>query len=231
MINLRTNHLLSFAFAFYLLAQAFQQFVLLAGPLASVSGLEQSIVSGQHSLNYVRHYLVYASMFLMVPAFIILGLRFYTKNPILSIVAIVFLLFFCLIEISYRSVHIFQVLHIWGKEFVEAPIEHQVDLLPKFKYYYQAINAIYFPLLTSLLVGSACLCVLSYKDKEWIVSAAMAISSIQQISRLTSYTSFGFLDIFSGIWYFVLVFLTFVLLIIWATRAVSRKTHDTAERI
>jgi hypothetical protein len=177
------------------------------------------------------HYLIYASMFLMVPAFIILGLHFYKQNPTVSIIAIVFLLLFCLFEISYRSVHIFQVLNIWGKEFAEAPIEYRVDLLPKFKYFYQTVNAIYFPLLTSLLVGSGCLCILSYKSKEWIVSAAMAISSIQQISRLTSYTFFGFLNIFSGIWYFALVSITFVLLIIWTVRNISRETLKAADKV
>lgn len=221
MIKLRTNHFLIFALAFYILAQAFQQYVLLVGPLASATGIEQSILSGQHRLNYTRHYFIYASMFLMVPAFIIIGLRFYKRNPTLSIVAIVFLLFFCLIEISYRSVHIFQVLTIWGKEFIDAPAQNRLDLLPKFQYFYQIVNAIYFPLLTSLLVGSVCLSFLSYKAKEWILAVAMGISSIQQISRLSSYTPFDSLDVFGGIWYFVLVFFTFVLLIIWASKDLS----------
>jgi hypothetical protein len=225
MSNVSTRYFLIFALSFYLFAQTFQQFVLLAGPLASVTGIEQSILAGQHSLNSARHYLIYASMFLMVPAFIILGLHFFKQNPILSIVAIAFLLLFCLLEILYRSVHIFQVHHIWGKEFAEALVEYRMDLLPKFKYFYQTVNAIYFPLLTSLLAGSGCLCVLSYKSKEWLVCTAMAISSIQQISRLTSYTPLNFLDVFSGIWYYILVFITFGLLIIWAVRDVPHKTH------
>jgi hypothetical protein len=230
MSSVSTRHYLLFSFSFYLLAQAFQQYVLLVGPLASVTGMEQSILSGQHSLNSVRHYLIYASMFLMVPAFVILGLHFFKQNPVVSIVAIVFLLLFCLLEISYRSIHIFQVHNVWGKEFAEASAEQRLDLLPKFKYFYQTINAIYFPLLTSLLIGSGCLCILSYRSKEWVLCTAMVISSIQQISRLTSYTPLKFLDVFSGIWYFVLVFVTFGLLIIWAVRDLSR-TRNVADRI
>jgi hypothetical protein len=217
-MNSHSRHFLLFAFSFYLIAQTFQQYVLLAGPLASVTGLESTLLAGQHPLNHVRHYLIYFSMFLMIPAFVVMCLQFIGQNKVLSIVAMAFFLFFCALEISYRSIHIFQVMNVWGKEFSESPVDLRADLLPKFQYFFQAIRALYFPLLLSLLMGSACLFALSLQARMWAWSAAMAISCLQQLSRLAGYTPLSFLDVFTGIGYYVLVLGTFGLLIYGTTR-------------
>src|SRR5687767_9734850 len=100
MNSLAHYRILAFVLAFYILAQLFQQYVLRLGPLSGVEGLEQTIVAGQHPLNYMRMTLVLFSMFLMVPGAIILGSHFYSARPLLSAVAVVFFLFFCLFEIT-----------------------------------------------------------------------------------------------------------------------------------
>jgi hypothetical protein len=206
----------AFSLVFYLAAQIFQQYVLLLGPLSSVSGLEESIIAGQHPLNYARYVFVLFSMFLMVPGFLLLGLHFYKKDHMIAILAIIFFMFFCLFEIAYRSVQLFQVMMVWGKKFTEAtPVERE-SLITMFQDFYGTVNALYFPLLLSLFLGSFflfCLSVKSYAD--WPVSVAMGVSSIQQLSRLSGYTPFYFLDVFKGPWYFFMVLITFGLLIFW----------------
>lgn len=214
---------LALLMTFYLVAQIFQQFVLRVGPLASVEGLEETIIAGQHPLNYMRMILILLSMFFMVPGFIILGLHFYRNSPLLSIVSIAFFLFFCLFETSYRSVQLFQVMMIWGKEYAQAGAEARAVLLPQFQTFYDTVNAIYFPLLFSMFLGSLCLFFASLKDATGkLITIAMGISAIQQLSRLSGYTPFDALNIFTGIWYFVLVALVFGLSIFWAIRMASK---------
>jgi hypothetical protein len=211
-------NLLIFILGFYFTAQVFQQYVRL-GPLSGVEGLEQNIMADQHPLNYTRMVLILLSMFLMVPGAIILGLHFYQKSPLLSIVSIVFFLFFCLFETSYRSVQLFQVTMVWGSEFSRATPEIRAALLPKFQNFYDSVNALYFPLLFSLLLGSTCLLFASLKDNtSKLVSVAMGVHVIQQLSRLSSYTPFDALNIFTGFWYFLFVAIVFGLLIYWAVR-------------
>jgi hypothetical protein len=217
-----TRSFLIFALAFYLLAQAFQQYVLLAGPLASVAGLEQSIVAGQHTLNYVRYGLIYASMFLMVPVFVIVCLSFRKSHPVASTTALVFFVLFCTFEIGYRSVHLFQVAGAWGKEFVLADTIARATLLPRFQLFYQTVNALYVPLLLCLLAGSACLAWVAFQSGNRLLFLAMIISAIQQLSRLAGYTPLHFLDVFTGIWYFVLVLFSFGLMIAWVARLPQR---------
>lgn len=213
-----TRYYLIFALAFYLIAQAFQQYVLLAGPLASVAGLEQTIIAGQHPLNYVRHGLIYASMFVMLPAFAILCGHVRKSHPVLSTTALIFFGLFCAFEIGYRSVHLFQVVGIWGKEFELANALAREALLPRFQLFYQTVNALYVPLLLCLFAGSVCLAWVAAQSKNNLLSVAMVISSIQQLSRLAGYTPLHFLDVFTGIWYFVLVLFSFGLMIVWAAR-------------
>jgi len=214
MLSPRAYTFLIAAFSFYLITQIFQQYVLLFGPLESIAGLDQSIVVSQHPLNKVRHISIYASMFVMVPAYILLGLHYYKRNKVISIVAITFFLFFCFFEIGYRSIYIFQVLMVWGKEYALAIPANRILLLPRFQYFFGTVEAIYFPLLLSLMVGSLCLLICSINEKPPLLPIAMGISVLQQLSRLAAYTPFESLNIFSGVWYFVLVLITFSMLII-----------------
>jgi hypothetical protein len=217
-----------FSLAFYLAAQIFQQYVVILGPLSSASTLEENILAGQHPLNYARYVFILFSMFLMVPGFLLLGLYFYKKNQVLSILAITFFLFFCLFEIAYRSVQLFQVMMVWGKEFARAtPVERE-NLITMFEDFYETVNAIYFPLLLSLFLGSFLLFLLSVKDPaNWPVSTAMAVSSIQQLSRLSGYTPFHFLNVFRGLGYFSLVLITFGLMIYWVLKNKNQFVHNT----
>jgi len=208
---------LIFAFSFYLFAQAFQQVVLL-GPLSSLSGLDQTILESQHPANLLRHFLIYTSMYLLVPAFILLGMGYWSQYKILAAVGTVFFIFFCFIEIAYRSVHIFQVLLVWGKEYAAVAAVDRPALLPKFQYFFGIVEAIYVPLLLSLMLGSLCLFSIGIKDKAKLLTIAMGVSTLQQVSRLMSYTPFDFLNVFIGIWYFVPVAITFGCLIATSIR-------------
>ncbi|MBX2895461.1 MAG: hypothetical protein KF763_08460 [Cyclobacteriaceae bacterium] len=205
---------LIFALAFYLFAQAYQQYVLLAGPLAGVQGLHSAILVSTHPLNVIRHVLIYLSMFLMLPAFVMLALR-YQMQKIFSRLAIIFFCTFCLIEIGYRSVYLFQYLNVTANEYALAAPEAQQHLLPQIQNFFAAIEKIYLPLLIALLLGSLFMLLASAKAKTNWMTIAMAVSVVQQVSRLAGYTALSFLNVFSGIWYFVLVAITFGSLLIY----------------
>ena len=97
----------------------------------------------------------------------------------------------------------------------------QAMLLPKFHSFFSNIDLIYIPLLLSLLIGSLFLMLLSVKVKNHLITVAMAISVIQQLSLLSGSTSLKFLNVFNGVWYYILAFLTFSLLILGGLK--SRK--------
>lgn len=208
---------LLYILAFYLFAQIFQQLVLRMEPMASASGLEASIIAGQSPLNIARFFLILLSMFLMVGGYLILTLHFYEKSPLLSILSFLFFLFFCLFEIGYRSVELFQVVIVWGREFTNSLQVERALLLAKFRLFNEVVTAIYFPLLFSQLIASICLFVATLKDEFGkLVMIAMAFNTIRLVLRLSGFTPFDYLNIFSGGWYFPPVALIFVLLIWWA---------------
>lgn len=216
--------ILLFILVFYLLAQTFQ-FTIRLGALSPGGSLEEDIIKGQHPLNYVRRVLILLSMFLMVPGFTILSLHFYRKSWLASIVAVVFFIFFCLFEISYRSVELFQATAIWGREFVQVIPQDKARLLSRFQLFNDTIDAIYFPLLSSLLIGSLCICYASFKRKsDRLVTVAMGVSAVQQVARLSGYTGSDLLA-FLGRYYFPIVTVTFVLLIVWTIKASRDMRH------
>lgn len=150
---MRHYNILVSLLAFYLAAQIFQQIILRVGPLSTAAGLEETIISGQHPLNIARLFLVLLSMFCMVAGYLILSLHFYEKAPLLSILSFVFFFIFCLFEIDYRSVELFQVVTVWGKEFTDSLPGERALLLGKFRSFNESVNAIYFPLLFSQLIA------------------------------------------------------------------------------
>ncbi|MBA4056857.1 MAG: hypothetical protein C0490_19240, partial [Marivirga sp.] len=128
-------------------------------------------------------------MFLMIPGFMLLTFHFYKANLFISAVALVFFILFCSFEITYRSVEYFQVVAVWGKEYVQASVSEKPNLFNKIKIFYDIVHAVYFPLLFSLMTGSLCLLFVSIKNRaNRLVSFAMGIMAIQQISRLLGYT-------------------------------------------
>jgi hypothetical protein len=209
---------LIFAFAFYLAAQAFQQYVLLAGPAANIRILHESILVSQDPLNLVRHGLIYASMFLILPALVILARHYLPIHKGFSWLAAVCFCLFCLIEIGYRTVYVFLLLGVEFKAYAAASAADQALLLSKFQTYFATIDVVYIPLLLALMLGSLFLMLASIKTGTVIVTVAMAISVIQNASRLAGYTPLKSLNVFTGFWYFVPVALTFGLLIIAAVR-------------
>jgi hypothetical protein len=55
----------------------------------------------------------------------------------------------------------------------------------------------------------------------------MGVHVIQQLSRLSSYTPFNALNIFTGFWYFLFVAIVFGLLICWALKM----SQESAKKI
>ena len=220
-ILIQRKHLdgLLFILLFYLGAQVFQQYVFRIGPMSHASGLEDFVVMGQHPLNLLRLFLVLVSMFLMAVGYTILSLYFFHNKPLLVVLAILFFLLFCFLEICYRSVELFQVVQVWGKAYVQETAEMKSILLRKIKDFDELVNAIYFPLLLAHLVGSGLLFFASMDDKATrLVTIAMAANSIRLGLRLTEYTPFTYLNIFGGAWYFPPVAIILLLLIVWTVK-------------
>lgn len=220
-MNTKQKNYLILAFAFYLFAQTYQQYILLFGPMKGVEGMHHIVLASIHPANIVRHVLVWFSMILVLPAFIILLKNFQKTDPVLSRMGMLFFSVFCLLEIGFRSVYLFKILLVDAKNYASANAIDQTILLPKFQSFFSNIELIYIPLLLSLLLGSMFLMLLSVKVKNHLITVAMAISVIQQLSRLSGYTSLKFLNVFNGVWYYILVFLTFSLLILGVLK--SRK--------
>jgi hypothetical protein len=226
-MNKNINYkLLAIILSFYLIAQTFQ-FVVRLGPLSPASSLADGIVLAQHPLNHLRMLLILASMFLMIPGFILLAFHFYKTNLFISAVALVFFILFCSFEITYRSVEYFQVVTVWGKEYVQASVSEKPGLFNKISLFYEIVHAVYFPLLFSLMTGSLCLLFVSIKNRaNRLVAFAMGLMAIQQISRLLGYTPFNYLS-FLNEYYYPVVLVTFLILIFWTVR-VSRTDDFSA---
>lgn len=214
----KPRYYLVFAFTGYLLAQAFQQYVFLWGPLGNVSGMEDLIIAGQHTLNYIRHYLIYGSMILLIPAFIFLGIRFFNVNKWLSILASVSMVLFCLIELAYRSVWLFRVMPVLGARYVTAFAEEREIIALKYAAFFETVHVIYVPLLFFLFTGSVLLGLLALRTHEWLLLVAMTLSGIKNAGRLLGYMGLTGLNVWSDRLYFPFVVMIFSVLIAWSMK-------------
>jgi hypothetical protein len=140
--------------SFYLLAQIFQQYVILFSPISSPVDEKQAFVFSQDGLNFARLTLILFSMFFMVIAWAIICFHFYEVSRFRSVSAFIFLVFFCLFEVLYRSVELFTVVSVWGHEAAAAEGEDFERLADQYKMFNSLVSAIYFPLLFSQFLGS-----------------------------------------------------------------------------
>lgn len=216
-LSVQNKHykVLALAVGFYLVAQTVQ-FILHWTILPHDIPLGEEIVTGQHPLNYVRLALVLASMFIMVPGYLILALNFYREQPLRSLVAATFFLFFCLFEMTYRSIELFQAVSTWGSAYASADPCMRAELFPKFQEFYSLVEVVYFPLLVSLLIGSACLCFAAIERRgHRLLALAMGIQALQQLARLASYVGVKSLNPMLAKTYFPAVVIVFGALLLW----------------
>lgn len=207
---------------FFLATQVFQQYTMMFGVMSEVTDLHSGIVIGQHISNKVRLFGILMSMFLLIYGYSVLSLSFFKQRPLSSILALIFFLIFCGIEISYRSIEFFYVLNDMGATYAVSDSATQAQMLPRFREIHGIIAAAYFPLLMSHLLASVFLVYASLPDaSSRLITIAMAINAVRLLIRLTGFTPFEYLNIFSGPLYFPPVAVVFVLMIIWSVRRIK----------
>jgi hypothetical protein len=211
---------------FYLVTQLFQQYVLRLGVMSNLPDLHATILASQHALNKARLFGVLFSIVLMIYAYTIICFSFFNQRPVSSVLALIFFLFFCGIEIGYRSIELFFVVGDMGKVYAVSDSATQSEMLTRFSEINRVFAAVYFPLLLSHLFASIFLGYASLSDvASRLMAIAMFLNAFRLLIRLMEFTPFGYLNIFSGPYYFPPVAMIFILLIIWTVNRIKSQVE------
>jgi hypothetical protein len=225
MVPRKYYYILLVALICYILAQTFQQYWYITADLSPTAGIEERLTAELNSLSYVRHVLILLSMFLMIPAFLVLCLHFYKRSLILSVLAGLCFFCFLFIEVSFRSVNFFYVMMNWGEEFMNTQAADKVVVISRFEEYYRVLNALYFPLLLFFFGGSVLTAAMSKENKsDWPLTVAMVVNALLNLSRLMRYTPFAFLNIVTMEVYYVGTMTAFGLMVLWVVRIIKQQS-------
>ena len=170
-----------------------------------------------------RRAAILVSMFGLAAAFTVICRQRARTHPGLGMTGLVFLLMFCFLEISYRSVELFTVQLGWGRELAAAGDPAlRAGLLARVDAFSDVVDGIYFPLLLTQLVGSACLLFTVRMERagDAYLGASMAVNVFRLAGRIAGgHLGMTALNPFNSAWYFPLVTLMLVLLLAYCLRA------------
>jgi hypothetical protein len=201
----------------YLLAQIFQQYVFLTLP--TPSNPAEAIARATTFLDQTRSLLILSSFFGLTVSFTFICCQKMKSAPKLATIALIFLILFCFLEITYRSIELFTVHRTWASQFINATDEFEKSrLLDKITTFNTIVRAVYFPLLLSQMVGSLFLFATTFGGAhgDRYLRASMAVNSLRLAARLGGgYLGVSWLEPFNNQLYFPSVTLVLALLIIY----------------
>jgi hypothetical protein len=205
----------------YLLAQIFQQYVFLTLP--TPSNPVEAIARATTFLDQTRSLLILSSFFGLTVSFTFICRQKMKSAPKPATVALIFLILFCFLEITYRSIELFAVHQTWASQFVNATDEFEKGrLLDKITTFNTIVRAVYFPLLLSQMVGSLFLLATTFAGAQGdkYLRASMAVNSLRLAARLGGgYLGISWLEPFNNQLYFPSITLVLVLLIIYCFKS------------
>jgi hypothetical protein len=207
----------------YLLAQIFQQYVFLTLP--TPSNPVEEVARATTFLDQTRSLLILSSFFGLIVSFTFICCQKLKSAPELATIALIFLILFCFLEISYRSIELFTVNRTWASQFINATDEFEKSrLLDKITTFNTIVRAVYFPLLLSQMVGSLFLLATTFAGAQGdkYLRASMAVNSLRLAARLGGgYLGVSWLEPFNNRLYFPSMSLVFALLIIYCFKSES----------
>lgn len=218
--------------ASFLLAQIFQQYVFLTLP--TPSNPTEAAARATTFLDQTRSLLILSSFFGLIVSFTYICRQKMKSAPKLATAALIFLILFCFLEITYRSIEFFAVHQTWASQFINATDEFEKNrLLDKIMTFNTIVRTVYFPLLLSHLIGSLFLLTTTFAEAgahgDGYLRASMTVNSLRLAARLGGgYLGVSWLEPFNNKLYFPSISLVFALLIIYCLKSEGPPRKDGA---
>jgi hypothetical protein len=190
----------------YVAIQAIQEWVY--SRLPETHTPVDELLQGPLTLNVVRATLMLLSFFPMIFAYQLLGDDVALRRPLLARLGAGSLTVFCVFEIALRSVELFYVsLELPSAYAAASTPELRAALLDRFATFGSIQHALYFPLMSFNLVGSALLAAgLGRSERAWLASGSLSLNAVRLTLRLCGmFLGVSAFDALTGSLYFPLV--------------------------
>ncbi len=172
-------------------------------------------------LDRTRALAVLAGILALTVTYAVIAMDRFARAPLVSALALVFTLFFILLELAHRGIDFALVSQQWAPAFAAAtqPAERAL-LLERHALWSAVTGALYLPLMLSGLLAWSCFALATWRGEgrwAWLAPLAFSLNALRTLGRLLgSYTDVPGLGVFDSLpVYVVLVFLINGLLAAW----------------
>lgn len=204
----------------FLLTQIFQQFAFRVW-LPATTTPEQELLAYSLPIDKARALAVLAGIVLLLVPFAAIALRYRRVRPVASVLGFTFGTGFVGFELLHRSIDFFVVGRHWAAQLQAATGAQREVILQRFAEWNQFAQGLYFPLMLSYLLASACFAFATASDRHadkwyWLAPVAYSLNALRLLARMAStYAGQHWLDGFNNELYFPAVFTINTLLAIW----------------
>jgi len=205
----------------FLGAQLFQEIALrfwIAAPRTS----SEELLTYLNSTDKARALLVMGGIVVLLVPYIVLALRYFSAQPVLSVLGLLFSVSFVGFELAHRSLDFFVVGGMWARQLQSATDGSAREMiLNRFAVWNEGVQGLYFPLLMAHLLASCTFFAMT--ASEWklggrfrLASAAFVLNAVRLLGRLLSmYGGWAWLNPLNDRLYFPAVFVINGLLAAW----------------
>jgi hypothetical protein len=210
----------SVALFFLLAAQKFQN-VAFAYWIPAARTSQESLATYLLPVDQARAALVGLAILLLIVPYLVIALRYFSTDPVFSLLGFVFGVGFIGAECAQRSIDFFLVGARWARELNGSSGIGREILLRRFDLWNDITAAWYFPLLLAHLFAACCF--LRVTSTEWrrggwfrVAPCAFLLNALRLAGRMLSmFAGQTWLEGFSGNLYFPSVLAVNLLLIGW----------------
>jgi hypothetical protein len=208
------------ALFFFLAAQTFQS-VAFAYWIPAAQTAQENLATYLLAVDQARAALVGVTILLLIVPYLVIALRYFSRDPVFSLLGFVFGVGFIGAECTQRSIDFFLVGARWARELNDSSGMTREILLRRFDLWNDITAAWYFPLLLAHLLAACCF--LRVTSTEWrrggwfrLAPCAFLLNALRLAGRMLSmFAGQTWLEGFNGALYFPSVLAVNLLLIGW----------------
>jgi hypothetical protein len=164
-------------------------------------------------LDRTRALAVLAGILALTVTYVVLAMERFAKAPLASALALVFTLFFIVLELAHRGIDFVLVSQRWASAFAAATGPAERDLiLGRHALWESVTGAIYLPLMLSGLLAWSCFAIATWHGEgrwAWLAPLAFSLNALRTLGRLLgSYTDVPGMGVFNSLPMYVVPVLT-----------------------
>jgi hypothetical protein len=165
-------------------------------------------------IDRARALAVLGGILALTVTYVVVAMDRFARAPLASALALVFTLFFIVLELAHRGIDFVLVSQQWASAFATATgAAERAAILERHALWESVTGALYLPLMLSGLLAWSCFAIATWRGEsgrwDWLAPLAFSMNALRTLGRLLgSYTEVPGMGVFNGLPVYVVLVLT-----------------------